>query len=227
MYKSKVTRRGLLVGGGAAAGLLAAGVPSAQALPGQLATPARGRREPRIFTTEEWGARPPNGTISVLDRQPDHIVVHHAVTVNTPDFSQEEAFALAHWIQELHMDANGWRDSGQQLTISRGGYVLEGRHRSLQAIRDRKHVLGAQTGGHNSHTIGIENEGLCMSAPLPRPMSKSLVRTCAWLCHVYQLDPFEAIVGHRDYVSTTICPGDALYAQLPELRQQVARWLAR
>jgi hypothetical protein len=216
MHHSKVTRRGLLVGGGASAGLvLAAVLPSAAGA--QLA--------PRIYTTQEWGARAPSGTITVLDRQPDHIVVHHAVTVNTPDFSQAEAFAFAQWIQELHMDANGWGDSGQQLSISRGGYVLEGRHQSLQAIRDRKHVLGAQTAGHNDHTIGIENEGLYMSAPPPRPLFGSLVRTCAWLCEVYQLDPFEAIVGHRDYVATTICPGDALYGRLPDLRQQVARLL--
>jgi N-acetylmuramoyl-L-alanine amidase len=218
MHHAKVTRRGLLMGGGATAGLVAAGVPSATWASGGLA--------PRVYTTQEWGARPPNGTITVLDRQPDHIVVHHAVTVNTPDFSQAQAFAFSHWIQELHMDANGWGDSGQQLTISRGGYVMEGRHQSLQAIRERRHVRGAQTAGHNDHTIGIENEGLYMSAPVPRPLFSSLVQTCAWLCDVYQLDPFEAIVGHRDYVSTTICPGDSLYGRLPDLRQQVAQLLA-
>jgi hypothetical protein len=48
------------------------------------------------------------------------------------------------------------------------------------------------------------------------------VQTCAWLCSVYGLDPYEAIVGHRDYVSTTVCPGDVLYSRLPELRNRVA-----
>jgi hypothetical protein len=33
-----------------------------------------------------------------------------------------------------------------------------------------------------------------------------------------------AIVGHRDYVSTQ-CPGDVLYARLPELRDRVAALL--
>lgn len=34
--------------------------------------------------------------------------------------------------------------------------------------------------------------------------------------------PQVAIVGHRDFVSTTVCPGDVLYARLPELRHVVA-----
>jgi len=46
------------------------------------------------------------------------------------------------------------------------------------------------------------------------------------LCDVYRLDPYQAIVGHRDYVSTTVCPGDVLYARLPELRQKVAARLS-
>jgi hypothetical protein len=223
MRNNKITptRRQLFVGGGALAGAAmasAAGV----ALPGIA---WGGVSAPRVYTRREWGARPPAGTIDYVDRQPDHVVVHHTAGENTTDFSLEAAFEHSRWIQDLHMDGNGWIDSGQQLTISRGGYVMEGRALSLRAIYERQHVIGAQTAGHNSHTIGIENEGIYVSEPVPDALFNSIVRTCAWLCEVYQLDPQEAIVGHRDYVSTTVCPGDVLYTRLPELRNRVEEQL--
>lgn len=221
-----------LLGGTAAvtAGVLLGGVAdlgrprtASAAVPARLASAAVAA--PRVYTRAEWAARPPDGAIRYLDRQPDHIVVHHTAGANTTDYSLAAAFRHSHWIQDLHMDRNGWVDSGQQLTISRGGFVMEGRHLSLRAIRERQHVSGAQTAGHNDHTVGIENEGIYVSAPVPGALFTSLVATCAWLCDVYALDPFAAIVGHRDYVTTTVCPGDVLYARLPELRRRVAEAL--
>jgi N-acetylmuramoyl-L-alanine amidase len=216
-------RRALL---GGAAGVLGGMLLGGAA---ELACPAAARAAatpPRVYTRAEWNARPPAGTITYLDRQPDHIVVHHTAGANTTDYSLAAAFRCSHWIQDLHMDQNGWIDSGQQLTISRGGYLMEGRARSLEAIRNRDHVLGAQTAGHNDHTIGIENEGIYVTASVPTALFSSLVVTCAWLCDVYRLNPYQAIVGHRDYVSTTVCPGDVLYGRLPELRQKVATRLS-
>src|SRR5690606_3113556 len=113
-----------------------------------------------------------------LDRAPDHIVVHHTASENTSDLSLEAAFALSRWIQDLHMDGNGWADSGQQLTISRGGYVMEGRNRSLQAIEQGDHVMGAHVSGHNDHTIGIENEGIYVSEDTTPELFSSLIATC-------------------------------------------------
>ncbi len=159
--------------------------------------------------------------MTILDTPPDHIVVHHTASENTTDLSLAQAFAVSHWIQDLHMDTNGRIDAGQQLTISRGGYLLEGRDRSLWAITQRRHVLGTQTANHNSHTIGIENEGIYVSANPPAALFETLVQTCGWLCQQYSLDPYAAIVGHRDYVNTQ-CPGDVFHARLPELRDRVA-----
>jgi hypothetical protein len=86
-------------------------------------------------------------------------------------------------------------------------------------------VVGAQARHHNDHTIGIENEGNYSKAPVPEDLWSSLVDTCSWLCDEYRLDPFRAIVGHRDLVDTD-CPGDVLYGRLPELRAEVAEDLA-
>jgi hypothetical protein len=124
------------------------------------------------------------------------------------------------------MHTRGWDDIGEQLTISRGGLIMEGRAGSLQAIARNGLVIGAQSLHHNRHTLGIENEGTYSKDDVPARLWKSLVEVCAWLCVAHNLDPATAIVGHRDYNSTD-CPGDVLYRRLPRLRKQVARIIGR
>lgn len=179
----------------------------------------------RIHSRRDWRARPPKNGIEVLDAGPDHIVVHHTVSPNSRDYSRAHAYQLSRQIQRFHMEDRGWDDIGQQLTISRGGHVMEGRARSLSAILSGRHVVGAQTLHHNTHTIGIENEGTYSTARVPARLWSSLVWTCTALCLAYELDPFEAIAGHRDFGATE-CPGDALYARLPALQRAVADQLA-
>ncbi|MEU5880955.1 peptidoglycan recognition family protein [Spirillospora sp. NPDC047279] len=180
---------------------------------------------PRVHTRREWGARKPRKATKILKRVPDRIIVHHTATPNTRDYSLAHAYRLSRDIQRFHMRSRKWNDTGQQLTISRGGHVMEGRDGSLAAILSGRHVLGAQALHHNDHTIGIENEGNYMRAPVPGSLWTSLVTVCAWLCAEYRLDPNRAIVGHRDYGKTS-CPGDVLYARLPELRRAVAMYLS-
>lgn len=218
-----VGRRRLIRG----AALLAGGVATAGAFDlvrSSIVAKASAAEAPQIFNRAAWGARPPKLAAEVLPKGPDHIVVHHTATANVTDLSQSAAFGLSRSIQNYHMDVNGWDDTGQQLTISRGGFVMEGRNRSLDAINTRQHVMGAHVAGHNDHTIGIENEGTYTSVAPTGQLWKSLVATCAWLCTVYGLNPQTAIVGHRDY-NATACPGDVLYARLPQLRNEVAALL--
>ncbi|MBE1532445.1 peptidoglycan recognition protein family protein [Actinomadura algeriensis] len=211
----RLSRRSLLGGTAAiAGGALLGPVPAASA-----------KTAPRLYTRAEWRARAPKAAATVLDRAPDHIVVHHTASPNSTNYSLEHAFGLSRSIQNFHMDTNGWDDTGQQLTISRGGHLMEGRNRSLDAIGAGNHVMGAHTLSHNEHTIGIENEGTYMTEGPTDALWDGLVTACAWLCDVYGLDPHAAIVGHRDYNSTA-CPGDTLYALLPQLRDQVAAGLS-
>ncbi|MCO5995071.1 peptidoglycan recognition protein family protein [Actinoallomurus rhizosphaericola] len=179
---------------------------------------------PRVYTRREWGAVPPRRPPRVLDHPPDHIIVHHTASPNVPDMSRAHAFTLSRQIQRYHMKNQGWDDIGEQLTISRGGYVMEGRAASLPAIQQGRLVVGAQSLHHNNHTIGIENEGTYLEDDVPGRLWASLVDVCAWLCTAYRLDPAEAIVGHRDY-NDTDCPGDVLYRRLPRLRAEVGRAL--
>jgi hypothetical protein len=179
---------------------------------------------PLVFPREDWKAREPERDARVLDHAPEYVVVHHTDTRNRSDFSRKWAFELSRAIQNHHMDTQGWGDTGQQLTISRGGYVMEGRSGSLDAIRSGRHLVGVQTRDHNPVSVGIENEGRYHEKEPPEELYDSLVEVCAWLCETYDL-PTSAIVGHRDLVSTT-CPGDVLYDMLPALREDTDALLA-
>lgn len=176
---------------------------------------------PRIYTRSEWNARPPTSPATILNSKPDGLIVHHTASGNSNDFSLAHALSLSRSIQNHHMDNNGWADTGQQLTISRGGHVMEGRNRSLTAIGSVRHVVGAHVANNNSHLLGIENEGLYTSVAPTSQLWNALVTTLAWLCDVYDLDPHAAILGHRDF-NATQCPGDTLYRMLPQLRNEVA-----
>ncbi|OLT21258.1 hypothetical protein BJF78_34490 [Pseudonocardia sp. CNS-139] len=206
----RFSRRAFLVGGltVAGTGLLATG--EAFAL-----TP------PEIVDCEGWGARPNRTVVPVWNQRPVKILVHHTATPNTPDLSRAAADALARGIQNFHMDKRGWIDTGQHFTISRGGFVLEGRHRSLEVLRaGRRQVEGAHCSGQNLVAIGIENEGTYTAGEPPAPLWDRLREMCAYVCQQYGIRPTE-IYGHRDFKDTA-CPGDTLYGMLPRLRGEVA-----
>jgi hypothetical protein len=123
-------------------------------------------------------------------------------------------------IQNSHIDRRGWIDTGQNFTVSRGGFVLEGRHRSLEVLRaGKRHVEGTHCVGQNTVALGIENEGTYTTAMPPAELWDSLRGLCAYICGQYGIAPTE-IFGHRDF-NNTACPGDVLYGMLPRLRSEV------
>ncbi|GBF06793.1 bifunctional N-acetylmuramoyl-L-alanine amidase/muramoylpentapeptide carboxypeptidase [Deinococcus aerius] len=175
---------------------------------------------PTVAGTATWKAQAPKEAITLLAARPTRVIVHHTATANVTDYSQAQGYALARSIQQSHFD-RGWIDTGQHFTVSRGGYVMEGRHRSLEAAQGGgQHVRGAHCEGFNDVSVGIENEGTYTSTTPPAAQYDTLVRLCAWLCGQYGI-PATELYGHRDFVNTS-CPGDALYARLPQLRRDVA-----
>ncbi|WP_037295319.1 peptidoglycan recognition protein family protein [Saccharomonospora azurea] len=215
-------RRTLLVGGGLAVTALGTALAGSASASPDRTRPVRPVEAPNMYGTADWGARPPAEPVTLLNHKPTYIVVHHTVEPgNTDDYSLDRAFAISRSIQNFHMDSNGWIDSGQQFTISRGGFITEGRHRSIEALRGgTQHVLGANVANRNSEVIGIENEGLYMEVDVPLTLWDSLVALVAYMAAQYGVSP-DLIRGHRDFNSTA-CPGDVLYARLPELREAVA-----
>jgi hypothetical protein len=177
--------------------------------------------EPNIYDTTAWDARPPSSPVSLAGNNPNKIIVHHTAFANTPDSGLSGSFEIAHEIQDLHMDTNGWIDSGQHFTISRTGIIMEGRHRSLERLlAGNDMVVGAHTVGQNTQSIGIENNGTYTSVAPPDLLYQSLISLCSYICFKYSLSPTQ-IYGHRDF-NDTECPGDVLYGMLPQLRTDVA-----
>ncbi|GLV60150.1 hypothetical protein KDH_69730 [Dictyobacter sp. S3.2.2.5] len=176
---------------------------------------------PSIIGCDTWGARPPSQPVTVLNIKSKEIIIHHTEFPNTTDYSLQQAYKLAHEIQDLHMDTNGWIDTGQHFTVTRGGYILEGRHRSLEALQNgNEHIVSAHCPGMNSEAIGIENEGTYFTETPPDALLDSLEDLCVYICQQYDLNA-NNIFGHWDFRDTD-CPGIKFYSMLPAFRRRVA-----
>jgi hypothetical protein len=211
-HTSRITRRGVLRGAvllGGAAALLGPADPASAAV-----------EQPTIANCGTWGARPPARPLTIDQYRPNKIIVHHTAMANSTDSSQAHAFQNSRDIQDLHMDTNGWLDSGQHFTNSRGGWLTEGRNGSLYALlHGQTMVQGSHCKGQNDQAIGIENEGTYLTVQPPAALWNSLVAFCAFTCRQYAI-PATEIYGHKDF-NVTECPG-LLHDRLPELRAAVA-----
>jgi hypothetical protein len=206
----------------------AAAAPRQQAAPG---TP------PTIIPRAAWGAAavPPRAA-------PDYGVVqmafvHHTVTANdyTPDQSASMVLAIA----KYHRDTNGWNDIGYNFLVDQYGQVFEGRAGGIDQA-----VIGAQAQGYNSQSTGVAVLGTFTAVPIPEAALASITQLLGWKLTLHGVPceggltiisgggslnryssgtpvAMQRISGHRDGDSTE-CPGDALYAQLPELRRRAA-----
>ena len=213
-----VTRRGLLVGG---LTLAAGAAVDLGPFAGRASAATAGTNQPPTIDCGGWGARANREIVPVWNQKPVKILVHHTATPNQADVSQGAAFGLSRSIQNFHMDRRGWLDTGQHFTVSRGGFAMEGRHRSLEIVRaGRQQVEGAHCTGQNVVAVGIENEGTYTSVDPPPAQWNRLRDLCAWICNRYGIAPTE-LYGHRDFKNTA-CPGDRLYSLLPRLRSDVA-----
>ncbi len=173
-----------------------------------------------IIGCDDWGARPPSSTIQISTNVTNKIIVHHMAFPNVTDYSRAHALQLARDCQDLHMDTNGWADTGQHFTVSRGGYVLEGRHRSVETLDGGAHqVVAAHCPGENGNAIGIENEGTYVTETPPQALVTSLTKLCVTVCQQYGLHAYD-IFGHWDFRDTD-CPGIAFYRTFPALRRGV------
>jgi hypothetical protein len=180
----------------------------------------------RIIPCAEWKARPPKSRVLPVTKKPARTIFHHTAShhaeldANHSAESYAESCKYARSIQNFHMDHNGWIDSGHNFLVTRGGFVLEGRHRSIEMVRRGKMVVSAHCPGQNGQP-GVEHEQVDPEDLTPIQWEAS-VWLHAWICKHCKIDPAR-IKGHRDYFATG-CPG-RLYADLPRLRKEVAKTL--
>lgn len=175
---------------------------------------------PYIYRCKDWGAKPARDALTMRSK-PTTIVIHHT-TQKLKEVSLTSAYQSARRIQQWHFD-RGWTDTGQHFTVSRGGYILEGRHRTIEGLDKLQFPQGAHTTTENETALGIEVDGNFMSALPPEKQYDQVVRLVTYLCRRYGIKP-GGIHGHRDFESND-CPGDAFYKKLPGLRWEVQKRL--
>ena len=162
--------------------------------------------------------------------------VHHTVTAN--DYTPEQAPAAVLAICRYHRNSNGWDDIGYNFVVDKYGTIYEGRAGGVD-----KPVVGAQAQGYNGQTTGIANLGTHAAVPQTEAALAAIARLIRWKLPFHGQPTagtvpvtsaggstnrhpagtevvLERVSGHRDGNATS-CPGDALYAQLDDLRRRV------
>jgi hypothetical protein len=191
----------------------------------------------QVVPRSAWGAARCKPRVTAGYGRVDFGIVHHTTTLNGYRRSDSPAIVLG--VCLFHRNVNHWNDIGYNLLVDKFGQVFEGRAGGID-----EPVVGAQAGGFNLWSSGIATLGNFSYRQLPAAGMDALAHVLAWKLSLSGVPaegkvsvvsgggpdtPFRAgtsvtvnrISGHRD-VDSTACPGAALYAQLPQLRQQVA-----
>jgi hypothetical protein len=158
------------------------------------------------------------------------------VTAN--DYTAAEVPSIILSICRFHRNSNGWNDIGYNFLVDKFGTIWEGRAGGIDQA-----VVGAQAQGYNSHTTGIADIGSHQDVPASDAELNAFASLIRWKLPLHgaptqgsvtltsgggSLNRYPAgtpvtidrIAGHRDGDKTS-CPGDAFYAQLPQLRAMV------
>ncbi len=203
-----------------------------------------GAGQPAIIARRGWalGVSPPSvapeyGAVKMA-------FVHH--TENPNGYSAGEVPAMLRAIYAFHRFTNGWDDIGYNFVVDLYGRIFEARAGGIAEA-----VIGAHAGGFNAYSTGVSVLGTFSSTPISTAARHALESLLSWKLPLHGVpaegrvavrvtpggahwSKFRAnqrvslprIAGHRDGDST-ICPGDALYAQLPGIRPAVRRRASR
>ncbi|MFI5682485.1 peptidoglycan recognition protein [Streptomyces sp. NPDC051636] len=170
------------------------------------------------------------------------VFVHHTDSPNR--YACADAPRIIRHLYSGQTGARSWDDIGYNFLVDRCGTIYEGRAGGV----DRP-VTGAHTLGFNHRTAGIAALGtFTAGVPVPRAMTDAIAALAAWKLGLAGIDPrarvplvsssshsrfktgttatFPAVAGHNDGYMTT-CPGAALTAKLPAIREAAARLQSR
>lgn len=168
--------------------------------------------KPSIISREEWGAVPPSG--SEIAHNPYRMTLHHTAMQRVQTL--QEGFDEMQFIQDFHMNTRGWKDIAYHYCVDDSGRIYEGVPDSIVGT----HVAGANTGN-----IGVAMLGYFGTESPPSLMIQALIDLYSYLASYYQINP-DSLLGHREYNSTTSCPGNAGFVELEEIRNQIRKNLA-
>jgi hypothetical protein len=190
----------------------------------QLATgfaqPSAGR--PQIVPRSAWWGSDMPAAQEPKFREPRAIILHHLGELAGADAASFVRAVVAYQTQAL-----GMSDIGYNYLVDELGNIYEGRSGGPG-------VVGQHAGRYDYGSIGIGLVG-DIGPEGSSPMRTSLVRLLAWLCRDHLIDPLgrgmlldaelSLLMAHRDCAAVA-CPGDALVAQLPGLRQATLDYMA-
>ncbi|PWI18827.1 N-acetylmuramoyl-L-alanine amidase [Streptomyces sp. Act143] len=220
----------------------------AHPLAARPATPHRAPK-PHIVPRSAWAAG--TGEANTAARTPpparydDKVVavfVHHTDSPNGYDCA--DAPRIIRYLAAGQTGARDWDDIGYNFLVDRCGTIYEGRAGGV----DRP-VTGAHTQGFNHRTTGIAALGtFTAGVTVPRAMTDAIAALAAWKLGLAGIDPrasvrllssnsfsryaagttatLPAVAGHDEGYMTS-CPGAALTAELPRIRDEAARLQGR
>lgn len=168
-----------------------------------------------------------------------------------PSYTADQAVQDIQSIYYYHAITLGWGDIGYNALIDRFGRVFEGRRGRDSSPKGggREIISPDVVGGHalqwNEGALGVSLMGNYdvnqIGANEDTNQIGTLVQLLTWACRRHYVWPNAAadflqvdwvwrsgipnIAGHRD-VNQTACPGQYLYARLPDIRQKVAQGVA-
>lgn len=189
---------------------------------------------PTIVTRCEWGADESLMTWTPEFFPTQKLTVHHTATRN----NDADPAATVRAIYRYQAVDRGFGDIGYQYLIDEAGNTYEGRFSGNDAYpahdgTGTKGVTAAHVGGFNSGNTGIALLGTLTEAAPTSSARGSLEQLLGELATRHAIDPHGSteyvnpvngvtksvanISGHRDWAATE-CPGGALYALLPAIR---------
>ncbi|XP_013870469.1 peptidoglycan recognition protein 5 [Austrofundulus limnaeus] len=158
-----------------------------------------------IVSREQWGAAPPKQK-ETLRGPAQRVVIHHTAFQSCRGLAECKEGVLH--IQRFHMNDRDFDDIGYNFLVGGDGLVFEGRGWG---------VVGAHTKGHNRDTLGIAFMGNYTNDTPSKDALQSVKQLLISGVSLGFLQPQFVLFGHRD-LGNTICPGENLYAALPQLR---------
>lgn len=162
-----------------------------------------------------WGAQPSTGEMRTHTLR--RITIHHTGEPSHPERTVEDKLrALQRFSQSAGTLGNGrpklpWPDVPYHLYLATDGSVAEGR--PLRFVGDSNTPYDPT--GH----LLVVVEGNFEEEPLTPAQRRTLYTLIPSLARRYHISA-DSIAGHKDFAET-LCPGRALYAELPLLRDAV------
>lgn len=158
-----------------------------------------------VLSKAAWGGLQPG---QLTPHLPVRLTVHHSASLGGDVSSASERIR---GYQQFHL-AQGWPDVAYHFLIDQAGRVYQGRPPdsvgdTFTEYDPAGHFLVCLDGNFDTET------------PTARSL-ESLAQVLAWASRRFSIDP-STLAGHRNYADLS-CPGDSLYATLPEVGGRLA-----